>query len=132
MKRILALALVVLLVAALFTGCAAKPEGTYKIETIDGKNVKDYFKEAFELDDDTIDSALELLGVESFDEIMKITMKSDGNFTIDYMGQEMAGTWKLDGEKLTLTNEDGEDQEATFKGGKIIIDMDGEEMVLGK
>ncbi|MBQ6432174.1 MAG: lipocalin family protein [Oscillospiraceae bacterium] len=137
MKRIISLALVVLMVAALFVGCGssapANPEGTYKVKSIDGKSVKDYLKESFEAEDDTdIDSVLSFLGLDNLEDFMTLTLETDGSFSMSFMGGEETGTWKLSGNKLTLTNSDGEEGEATFKSDDIVIDMDGEEMVLGK
>ncbi len=137
MKRIVSIALVVLMVAALFVGCggsvsAEDVPGTYKVKTVNGKDLKDYFLESFEMEsEDDLDSVLGLLGIDSLEDFMVFNLDADGSFTASAMGEDLEGTWKLDGSKVILTAE-GEDQEATFKNGNLVIDMDGDEMVLSK
>ena len=77
MKRIVSIALVVLMIAALFAGCSgsSSPEGTYKIKSINGKDVKSYFKESMgalagegeEITDEQIDAILALMGINNID-----------------------------------------------------------------
>ena len=135
MKRIVSIALVILMVASLFVACSgsgsASPEGVYKIKTINGQSMKAYFAEMFGSTEDEVDSLLKLAGIENIDEYMTFTLKKDGVFTATVMGEEETGTWKLDGEKLTLTIEE-DPMECTFKNGEITVDMNGEVMVLGK
>ena len=107
MKRIVSIVLVVLMIAALFAGCSSSsPEGTYKIKSINGKDLKTYFKESFgamaeegqEITDDQIEGFLKLMGINSMDEFVTFTLESGG----------------------------------TFKDGEITISVDGETMVLAK
>ncbi len=140
MKRIVSLALVILLVAALFVGCGSSssgtadgnPEGTYKIKTVNGKGIKEYFGESMGAASDAeINLALSFFGVDSFEDLIVFDLQSGGVLKITMMGVESEGTWKLEGSKITMTM-DGEDGEATYKDGEIVVDMDGEEMVLAR
>ncbi len=141
MKRIVSIALVVLMIAALFAGCSgsSSPEGTYKIKSINGKDVKSYFKESMgalagegeEITDEQIDAILALMGINNIDEFVTFTLEEGGNFKASMMGEEQTGTWKLEGDKLTMTI-DGDDATGTFKDGEITIEMEGESMVLAK
>jgi hypothetical protein len=140
MKRIVSIALVVLMIAALFAGCSSSsPEGTYKIKSVNGKDLKTYFKESFgalaeegqEITDDQIEGFLKLMGINSMDEFVTFTLESDGTFKAAMMGEEETGTWKLEGDKITMTA-NGSDMTGTFKDGEITISVDGETMVLAK
>lgn len=132
MKRIVSIALVVLMVAALFVGCSSNSvDGVYRIKTVNGKELKTYLTEELGGTEDQIEALLKMAGIDSLEDYMTITLNQDGTVKAAMMGEESEGTWKLDGEKLTLTV-DGEATECTYKDGKITVDMDGETMVLGK
>ncbi|MBQ1410558.1 MAG: lipocalin family protein [Oscillospiraceae bacterium] len=140
MKRIISLTLVVLMIAAMFVGCGSSSlEGTYKIKSINGKDVMSFFREQIaesgeedtEITDADVESFLKMMGIENVDEFVTITFASDGTLKASAIGEEETGTWTLDGEKLTMTI-DGDDQTATFKNGEITVDMEGMNMVLGK
>ena len=126
MKRIVSLTLVVLMVAALFVGCSSNsPAGKYKVKSVNGDDFKTYLaKEANKetLDADTEKLMLDTFKVSSIDEIMTMEIKDDNSFTMNMMGQEATGTWKLDGEKLTLTV-DNDASDCTFKGGEITMEV---------
>ena len=134
MKRILSVTLVVLMAVALFVGCASKPaatDGVYKIKTVNGKEMTAYLTE--ELDGAAVDveAKLKLFGIEKLEDYMTFALNEDGTLTVSVMGEESVGTWKLDGEKLTLTL-DGETMEGTYQNDEITVEMDGDTMVLGK
>lgn len=148
MKRIVSLTLVVIMVAALFVGCgASKPEGTYKVKTINDKEpmtaIKDMIKDELgdaatdEKIEEYVGSYLQLFGVtaETISDFMVMTFEND-NVTMKSPDGETKGTWKLDGEKLsiTYTDEDNETKtdEYTFKGGEISGGDDGFSLVLAK
>ncbi|OHB76707.1 MAG: hypothetical protein A2Z34_05510 [Planctomycetes bacterium RBG_16_59_8] len=73
---------------------------------------------------------------------MTLDIKADNSFTVtmEAMGKKSSakGTWKLAGEKLTMTTteEDGkakdspDNKDLTFKDGKLFIEEDGMKMVL--
>lgn len=131
MKRILSLLLAVLLAAALFAGCGllGSPEGTYTVQTINGKSVKDYYttvaKEEYGVD---LTGLLSLLGIdlEHPEELMSIVLKEDG--TAEYRSgllgdaKVASGTWKQEGGKLTLTLA-GETKELDYRNGKITLEL---------
>ncbi len=143
MKRIVSLTLVVLMVAALFVGCgSSKPEGTYKVKTMNGKEPEAYYREEIqkklpegtELTDELFKKGLEEAGLsaDKLDEYMTLVFEND-TVKLLAMGVELgSGTWKQDGEKLTLTmkseNEEKADSaDCTFKDGEITMDMGDEE-----
>ena len=102
MKRVISLTLAVLLIAALFVGCSSSPAGD-------------------------VDTLLEYLGVDLDhpENLMQFVLKEDG--TADYklnLGdvKEGSGTWKLEGDKLTLTL-DGDAQEIQYKDGQMILEL---------
>lgn len=146
MKRIVSLTVAVLLIAALFVGCSSGPEGTYKVKTIDGEEYSTYVDmivgvmtafggDELKVDADQMKSLLEKAG--------SFTLKADGvveSFDVDeenWTETTKTGTWKLDGEKLTITV-DGKTMEGTLKDGEITITEKDEDtgtthtMVLGK
>ena len=111
--------------------------GTYKIKSINGKDLKTYFKESFgalseegqEITDDQIEGFLKLMGINSMDEFVTFTLEEDGNFKTSMMGEEETGTWRLDGDKLIMTA-GSESLIGTFNNGEITLEMDGESLVL--
>ena len=62
---------------------------------------------------------------------MTVELKADGKATFTTEGEANEVTWKLDGDKLSLTA-DGDTLEGTLKDGKITLDLDGESVTLGK
>lgn len=140
MKRVISLALAVLMIAALFVGCSNGPEGTYKVKTIDGQDYSTYVDmmvgmfaafggDQSGMDTDQIKALFEKAG--------SITLKADGvveMFDVDsdtMTETTKTGTWKLDGDKITITA-NGETMEGTIKDGEITITEDGHSMVLVK
>ena len=156
MKRIISLTLAVLLIAALFAGCAGSkadsPVGTYVIKTINDKSLKDYFTEAFGAAAEEgfdMSALLAMMGIdlEHPEDLMRITLKEDGTVEVtsklDEIGEEEegegeekeTGTWKQDGDKIIISA-DGEDTELGYKNGELTMttEEDGEtvSMVLAK
>ena len=140
MKRVVSLMLVVLMIAAIFVGCGSSgssgdvgnPEGLYKIKSVNGKSVKEYFKsETGVTNDSDIDLALAYLGIDSLDNLITFELRSGGKLVASMMGQSVEGTWKLNGNKVIMTV-DGESSEATFKNGELIVENDGQKMVLAR
>lgn len=140
MKRVISLALAVLMIAALFVGCSSGPEGTYKIKTVDGQEYSAYVDmlvgmfaafggDQSGMDTDQIKALFEKAG--------SITLKADGvveMFDVDsdtMTETTKTGTWKLDGDKITITA-NGETMEGTIKDGEITITVDGHSMILVK
>ena len=141
MKRIVSLTLVVLMIAALFVGCGSNgPEGTWKVKTIDGEKYSEYVDAMVSLftafaGDELKMSESEIKSL--FEKAGSFTLKADGTAeSIDLDEETMTettktGTWKLDGEKITITI-DGSAIEGTLKDGKITVEEDGHTMVLEK
>lgn len=139
MKRILSLALVVVMVAALFVGCGSSDsvEGTYKLKAIDGKNIKDYYTEMAEKSGETLETVLKSMGVEEtdLDNLMTLTLNADGsaamNSKMDVEEKSYDGTWKQEGDKITVTV-DNDPQEFTLKDGEITAKFGDMTLTLGK
>ena len=129
MKRVISLTLVILLVASLFVGCGGNGvAGTYKLKTINGMDVGEFFNMLVSsLGGDNIDFKA--------DELMVMTLKDDGTVEItshmDDEAESISGTWKQDGDKVSITAED-ETMECTLKDGQLVIEQDGVSMVFAK
>ena len=110
--------LAAIMMMSLLTACGGKSDanvGTYKVESLGGKTVEEY-KEATG---------------EDISDQFQLELKKDGEGIVTVQGEETAITWKLDGEKLSLT-EDGDTLEAALKDGKVTMDLNGIEVVLAK
>lgn len=138
MKRIVSLALVVLLIAALFVGCGnSSVEGTYLIKSMGGVAVEDMFKEEAGEDFD-LDAILSMFKVSSLGELITMEIKADGTVTMknamELESEEdatMSGTWKQEGDKVSITI-DGETQEFTLNGSELSGGEGEETMVFVK
>ena len=133
MKRIVSIALVILMVASVLVACIkTDPTGTYVVKTMNGKSVEDALKE--ELGGDaSLDDILELLGVDSLDNLITIEIKSDGKMTLANRMEDdtVEGTWTKESDKLFLTV-DGETMQAKLNGGELSMSMDDEAYVFVK
>ncbi|MBO4418277.1 MAG: hypothetical protein J5789_00395 [Oscillospiraceae bacterium] len=138
MKRIVSLALAVLLVTALFSGCslfesAPSVEGVYVLKTVDGMDVATYLAKAMNrpsLSGAEINQALYQLGITSFDEILTIELRADHTCTgtgIIETGakQTKNGKWTQSGNKVDFGK-----GEATFKDGELTFELKGMKIVL--
>ena len=138
MKRIVSLALVVLLIAALFVGCGnSSVEGTYLIKSMGGVAVEDMFKEEAG-DDFDLDAILSMFKVSSLGELITMEIKADGTVTMknamELESEEdatMSGTWKQEGDKVSITI-DGDTQEFTLNGSELSGGEGDEAMVFVK
>lgn len=133
MKRFIAIAAAALLMAALFVGCgSASVAGKYVVKTIDGKTVEDSLNESLEEMGMSIEDYLELLEIPSLDEFMFMELKEDGTATVVMMGEDSeTGTWKQDGDKVTVTIDD-DPIEFALKNGELSVDVDGQALVYAK
>ncbi len=121
-RRVVAIALTALLLVALLAACGgggdSKYVGKYYMSKIADWTVKEY---------------ADLLGISEQEakEFMWVELKSGGKgtFTSDEDVEEI--TWKVSGDKITLTAQ-GEDLEGTIKDGVITFDLDGEVLELKK
>lgn len=76
-----------------------------------------------------VDEYLEAAGMG--DMKMEMTIKDNGKFSMDLMGESGDGTWKYEEPKLSLS--DGSDTvDAEYKDGVITLSMSGVDMIFEK
>ena len=121
MKRIISLALVLILMAVALVGCGGKAEGKYVVSKVDGQDVKEVL---------SLYSSMGL-GDMSAEDFMSLELKSGGKFTLTAMGESQEGEWKQSGDKITLTIA-GQSQECTLKGNELTMSESGSSVVLVK
>ena len=110
MKKLVSLILVLLLI------CMAIP--TMAEEEITG----DWYLKTMKSGDQEYDAA-------SIGYVIVMTLNEDGSATMTMPGQEpIAGTWTLDGDKITVTADDAP-VDGTVSEGAIVLEQDGMEMV---
>ena len=115
MKRIIAMTLVVVMVAALFVGCGSNGvEGTYKLKKVNGVDLEEFAK---------------LMGGDEEIPEISMTLKSDGSVVAkgdldDLSDEESTGTWKQEGDKIIITL-DGKAQEFDYKDGTLTMSASG-------
>ena len=130
MKRMITLVLAALLVAALFAGCEllGSPAGTYTLNTINGKSVKEYYTAAAEAKGIDAASLLALLGldVDHPEDLMQVTLKDDGTVeyrsNFDFELREGEGVWKQDNGKTVITLDD-ESIKIDYAYGKLTAEL---------
>ncbi|MFH0943989.1 MAG: hypothetical protein V2A76_02225 [Planctomycetota bacterium] len=123
-----------------FVGCGTKGAGTYEIDK--KMLLEGISKQAMSMPgmtDEMKNQMAEEVKKQAEQMKMELVLAADGTFAMsgDMAGNKMEakGTWKLEGDKLTMTNtwEDGKDLEeanydtvvATFKDGKISFTPEG-------
>ena len=136
MKRIVALALVLVLVAAAFASCggSANAEGTYVVKSIGGQTLEEAVKAQMGGLGDSVDldAYLKMMGIESLDDYMTLELKADGTATISIVMQDaQEGTWKQDGNNVTITIDD-EPQVFTLDGNELKASLDDQEYIFVK
>ena len=143
MKKIIPIALVLVLTAALLCSCGVSdvlnvfgggPEGTYVVKSIGGQPVREAFESMYEEYDVDAEDILEEMGLDSFEEFIVIELKSGGAAVLTInMGSEnkTEGTWKKDGDKITIIA-DGDPQEFTLKGNELSYNDGSQEYVFVK
>lgn len=125
MKKAIAIVLLAVMILGLLAACGGG----------DGKYIGKYqfSKATSEGETVTLDDYADMMGI-SVDEVKDmicLELKSGGKGTFT-MGDEPAEvTWKIDGEKITLTAE-GENAEGTIKNGVISLGIEGETLELVK
>ena len=136
MKRIVALALVLVLVAAAFASCggSANAEGTYVVKSIGGQTLEEAVKAQMGGLGDSVDldAYLKMMGIESLDDYMTLELKADGTASMTLAMQDIeAGTWKQDGNNVTITVED-EPHVFTLDGNELKATIEGQEYIFVK
>ena len=115
MKKILAIALVLILVFAVFSACSSGPAGTYKLVRMSAATIN-FTPEDYGLD-------------------MTFVLKEDGSgsYTSVDNGVTDQGdiTWKQDGNQITISVEGG-DMVFDLEGKTMTIEKDGTTMVFEK
>lgn len=119
MKRIIALGMTILLIAALLVGCGG-PEGKYVVKSIDGQSVEEALKSSADLSGMSVDDMLKQMGVDSAEEIVTLELKSDGTAVMEVkmFSTTKEGKWEKDGDKITITIDD-QAAEFTLKGNEL-------------
>jgi len=139
MKRIIALALAVLMAAAMFAACGGSsgPEGKYVVKSINGETPQDQLQKM--VDEKTVESAssvedlLKVFGVDSVEEIVTMELKSDGTAVMEakMFSLSAEGTWEKDGDKINITI-DGSTATFTLNGNELSNDQGDPKYVLVK
>ncbi len=119
MKRVIALTMAVLMIAALLVACGG-PEGKYVVKSIDGKTVDEAIKESAEAAGMSVDDMLKQMGINSADEIVTLELKSDGTAVMEVkmFSTTKEGKWEKNGDKITITIDD-QPSNFTLKGNEL-------------
>ena len=131
-KKLVSLALAAVLGMTLLAGCGggSSAAGTYKFKSMSMSGM--------EITRDSLQALLDLAAAaggesQKVDDVMKLELTNDGKFKIGiYESEDKEGTYKLEGEKITLTGPDGSAIEGTLKNGELTISMEGETVVFAK
>jgi major membrane immunogen (membrane-anchored lipoprotein) len=123
-KRVLAVVLAALLLASLLAACGGSGK-------TDSKYVGKYYTS--KISDWTVQEYADLLGMslEEAKEFMWVELKDGGKGTFNSDGEAEEVSWKVEGEKLTLSAQ-GDAMEGTIKDGVITFDFDGDILILTK
>ncbi|MCD2491081.1 lipocalin family protein [Lacrimispora sp. NSJ-141] len=121
-KRIVILMLVLAMTVMALTGCGKKSSapvvGDWKMTTIEVSGMTL-----------NVDQFLAMAGQDDVN--MTLTISADGKFSMDVAGEKAEGTWKYKDSICTLTA-DGEDVDAEYKDGKLVMSMDEGTMTFEK
>ena len=119
MKRVIALTMAVLMIAALLVACGG-PEGKYVVKSIDGKAVDEAIKESAEAAGMSVDDMLKQMGINSVEEIVTLELKSDSTAVMEVkmFSTTKEGKWEKNGDKITITIDD-QPSNFTLKGNEL-------------
>ena len=119
MKRVIALTMAVLMIAALLVACGG-PEGKYVVKSIDGKTVDEAIKESAEAAGMSVDDMLKQMGINSAEEIVTLELKNDGTAVMEVkmFSTTKEGKWEKNGDKITITIDD-QPSNFTLKGNEL-------------
>lgn len=137
MKRTLCIVLTLLLALSLFAACSKSGSstggsganleptlknvsGSYNLKSLNGKDVKSALREAYGEEDYKDFLEYFHLDENNLNDFLKMTLKEDGSCTIEEAGMTGSGTWKLEGDKVTITI-DGETEVGTWSNGILTI-----------
>lgn len=122
-KRVAVLMLAVVMTVLALAGCGGKKSsapvvGDWKITKIEAMGVSM-----------GVDEYLSAAGMG--DVKMEMSIKDNGKFSMDMVGESGTGTWKY--EEPTLTLDDGSDTvTAEYKDSTIVLEMSGVSMIFEK
>ena len=118
MKRIFAIALVVLMIGALLASCGGggNAEGKYVPKSIEGQDM---------------DAILSTIGLDSAEDYMTIELKAGGKAVVSVFGEDAEGTWTQSGSTIAV-DLDGDTEEFTLSGNELKGEMEGSEIVFVK
>ena len=122
-KRVAVLMLAVVMTVLALAGCGGKQSsapvvGDWKITKIEAMGVSM-----------GVDEYLSAAGMG--DVKMEMSIKDNGKFSMDMVGESGTGTWKY--EEPTLTLDDGSDTvTAEYKDSTIVLEMSGVSMIFEK
>ncbi len=122
-KRVAVFMLAVVMTVLALAGCGGKKSsapvvGDWKITKIEAMGVRM-----------VVDEYLSAAGMG--DVKMEMSIKDNGKFSMDIVGESGTGTWKY--EEPTLTLDDGSDTvTAEYKDSTIVLEMSGVSMIFEK
>ena len=128
MKKTVAIMMLAVLLLGLLAACGGgdgKYVGTYKLNKMESMSLQDVADYLYDGD------------LEKAKNFVTLELKSGGKASFNVDGEDPVDlTWKVDGEKISLTgkNDDGTEEtiQCTVKDGVITMDMDGEVLELKK
>ena len=130
--RLIAVILAAVVLAAAFAGCTGKssPAGLYKIKSIDGMPAEEYYEKDAADGGSTLEEFKAMLALLGFNgelnEFMTIELIEGGKCIVNVALEDPSeGTWKLEGNKLTIDVADDGPQELEYKDGLIYVDTAG-------
>ena len=123
-KKFLAITMIAAMMLGLVAcGGGSSISGTFKVASVDGKTVEDTVKE--------YEAAGLTMSASDIEDLMVIEFGSGDSVTVKSAGESKTGTYKLDGDKLSITI-DNETEELTYSGDEISMESDGSKIVLKK
>lgn len=123
-KRVLTVLLALAMMVGLVACGGGGGGGTSEAKSAAGTYHLDSMKSGDE--EITMKEMSEIMGSEI---IVAMELKDDNSFTLDWgvleAGDNVSGTWKLDGDALTLSAA-GDSLDVTYDGKTIVLDVEGE------
>ena len=141
MKRIVSIALLVILVMTMFVACGkGSPAGVYVLKSANGQPIKEFYRQmAIGLSDEEFEAELkELLekaGLNSLEELITLELIADGQAKLKFNApgeeEQVTDTWKQEEDKILITADDIT-SEGILNGKELTLDIDGRSMVFVK
>ena len=123
-KKFLAITMIAAMMLGLVAcGGGSSISGTFKVASVDGKTVEDTVKE--------YEAAGLTMSASDIEDLMVIEFGSGDSVTVKSAGESKTGTYKLDGDKLSITV-DNETEDFTYSNNEITMESDGSKIVLKK